>query len=98
MAAFLALVVFSFLIFLFFFMIIAALGSEQQEKISEKSVLHIKLDGRIQELHRDDPLEGLPLPGKQEGRIGLLQLKQSIAHARIGTRSRLPASISQRNA
>lgn len=82
MAAFLALVVFSFLIFVFFFAIIAALGSEQQEKISEKSVLHLKLDGRIQELQEEDPLEGLPLPGRETGKIGLLQLKQSIAHAR----------------
>jgi protease-4 len=82
MAAFLALVVFSFLVFAFFFVIIAALGSEQQEKISEKSVLHLELEGRISELQEEDPLEGLPLPGKEAGRIGLLQLKQSIAHAR----------------
>jgi protease IV len=82
MAAFLALVVFSIISFIFFFIIIAALGSEQKQTIKENSVLHLELDGRIQELQEDDPFEGLPLPGKEEGRIGLLQLKQAIAHAK----------------
>jgi protease-4 len=82
MAAFLALVAFSFLIFVFFFVIIAALGSEQQEKIAKNSVLHLRLDGQIKELQEEDPLANLPLPGRKAESIGLLQLKQSIAHAK----------------
>ncbi len=81
-AAFLALVAFSFLGVFFFIIILSALGSEKKETISAKSVLQIKLDGRIQELQADDPLEGIPLPGVESGKIGVLQLKQSIAHAK----------------
>jgi protease IV len=82
LAALLALFVFSFLIFLLFMGVVAALSSDQKEAIKENSVLHLKLDGRIQELQEEDPLSGLPLPGREAERIGLLQLKQSIAHAK----------------
>jgi protease IV len=81
-AALLALVVFSIMVVFIFGAIVAALGSEQKETIKENSVLQLELDGRIQELQEDDPLENLPLPGRERGKIGLLQLKQSIAHAK----------------
>jgi protease IV len=81
-AAFMALIAFSILVVVFFIAFIAALGSETKETIEANSVLHLELDGRIHELQEEDPLEGLPLPGREAGAIGLLQLKQSIAHAK----------------
>jgi protease IV len=81
-AALLALVVFSVLAFVFFIVIIAALGSDKKETIAANSVLQLELDGRFQELQEENPLAGLPFPGSEEEKIGLLQLKQAIAHAK----------------
>src|SRR5690606_11760949 len=46
------------------------------------SVLHLKLDGPITEMQREDALAGLPIPGVASGSVGLLQLKQAIAKAK----------------
>lgn len=87
MATFLALVIFSFLAFIFFFVIIAGsisnLAEEKAVTLTESSVLHLKLDGEITELQKDNPFEGLPIPGTSSTpNIGLLQLKQALHHAK----------------
>jgi protease IV len=81
-AALLALVVFCGLMLFALIGLIAVVGSEEKVLVHENSVLHLDLDDRIKELQEDNPLEGLPIPGNKSGAIGLLQLKQSIAHAK----------------
>lgn len=81
-ASLLALVVFSGLIVVLFIGIAAAIGSDQKVTIKENSVLQLKLDGRITELHEEDPFGDLPLPGNESGKVGLLQLKRAISHAK----------------
>src|SRR5260221_914854 len=53
-----------------------------QTAISDNSVLHLKLNGRITEMEVEDPFEGLPIPGADEQSIGLLQLKKVLEHAK----------------
>jgi protease-4 len=62
--------------------VIAALGSEKEVLVKDNSVLHLKLDAEITELQRENPLAGLPLPGGDVENVGLLQLKEAIAHAK----------------
>jgi protease IV len=81
-AALLALVVFCGLMLFALIGLIAIVGSEEKVLVHENSVLHLNLDDRIKELQEDNPLEGLPIPGNKSGAIGLLQLKQAIAHAK----------------
>jgi protease IV len=81
-AALLALFAFSFLAILFFIVMLASMGGEPKVIIKENSVLQLNLDGPIKELQEENPLEGLPLPGADDPAVGLLQLKQAIAHAK----------------
>lgn len=86
LAAFLALLVFSIVGFVFFLIVviggIGSLTEETKVAVSEKSVLHLKLDGSITELQQENPLEGLPIPGGDERNVGLLQLKHAIFQAK----------------
>lgn len=77
-----AMAVFCILAFIFFASVVAGLSSDQEVIIDDNSVLHLKLDARINELQEDDPLAGLPVVGGEVPKVGLLQLKQAIAHAR----------------
>src|SRR5436190_8780286 len=81
-----ALIVFCFLIFIFFSITISSLTSEKEVKISDNSVLHLKLDARIAELQPENPFAGLPILGSEVPVIGLLQLKQSIEQAKKDTK------------
>jgi protease-4 len=78
-----ALFLFCILSVFILFGIAASIGSSDKEVIvKDNSVLHLKLDGEITELQQENPLAGLPIPGGDVQNIGLLQLKESIAHAK----------------
>lgn len=77
-----ALIVFFFLTIVFFASLVAALSEDRQVVLEENSVLHLELDARITEMQQENPLAGLPIPGAEIRKIGLLQLKQAIAHAK----------------
>ena len=81
-ASLLALVILSALVFISFLIIISAMTAEKQVQVRPNTVLHLKLDGPINEMQRDDPLAGLPIPGAGEQNIGLMQLKQAIENAK----------------
>jgi len=72
-----------FLVIIFFSAAISSFSTDNaQTVISDNSVLHLKLNGRITEMEIEDPFEGLPIPGVEEQSIGLLQLKSALAHAK----------------
>lgn len=81
-ASLLALVIFSALVFISFLIIVSVMSAEKQVQVRPDTVLHLELDGPINELQRDDPLAGLPIPGAAEQNIGLMQLKQAIENAK----------------
>jgi protease IV len=62
--------------------VLSAIGSKNQIVVEDKSVLHLKLDAEISETQQENPLAGLPVPGGDDRNIGLLQLKNAIAHAK----------------
>ena len=82
LACLLALFIFSLLAFFIFAGLIGSLASEKEVVIADNSVLHLKLEGPITEMQREDPFAGLPIPGAQGAGVGLLQLKQAIAKAK----------------
>jgi protease-4 len=51
-------------------------------EVADNSVLHLKLNYPISEIEIENPFEGLPIPGADEGSMGLLSLKNSISHAK----------------
>jgi protease-4 len=81
LAAFVALIVFSFVAFIFLIGIIGGLAAEEEVVVAENSVLHLKLDAQITELQVENPLAGLPF-SSEVPKIGLLQLKDAIKHAK----------------
>lgn len=78
LGALVAMIVFALLIIA----VIAGMTGEKKVIIGSNSILHIDLDGPINELEVEDPLAGLPLPGTSEQNVGLLQLIRTIEHAR----------------
>lgn len=82
LACLLALVIFSLLAFFIFMGLVTSLASEKEVVVAENSVLHLKLEGPITEMQRENPLAGLPLPGVEGPGVGLLQLKQAIDKAK----------------
>jgi protease IV len=77
-----ALILFGLLTIVFFSILVSGMSEEKQAVIEENSVLHLKLDAQISELQRENPFAGLPIPGGDVVNIGILQLKESIAHAK----------------
>jgi protease IV len=77
-----AMILFGLLILIFFSVLVAGMSEDKQAIIEENSVLHLKLDAQISELQRENPLAGLPVPGGDVINIGILQLKEAIAHAK----------------
>lgn len=61
---------------------ISGLTEEKKVQVAENSILHLNLDGQITEMQQENPLAGLPIPGADLQKIGLMQLKQAIAHAK----------------
>jgi len=80
-AALLALLVFSIVIVVVLVAIVGKAASEKEVVLNDNSVLHLKLDGEITELQKDNFLEGLPFPGSDQNKVGLIQLKQAIKYA-----------------
>lgn len=62
--------------------LVAAFSEDSQVDVKNNSVLHLKIDGQINEQQVDNPLAGLPIPGTDEQNIGLIQLKEAIDHAK----------------
>ncbi|HPM30189.1 MAG TPA: signal peptide peptidase SppA [Chryseolinea sp.] len=81
-AAFLAMVAFVFVGFIFFLVLVASLSSSEEIIVKDNSVLHLKLDAQITELQLEDPFAGLPVLGSEIPNIGLMQLKQALDHAK----------------
>lgn len=81
LATFLALIVFSIAVVIFFSLIISAVGAREEVGVSENSVLRITLDKPIEEYEYEDPLAGFPLTLATNS-IGLIQLKQVLNNAK----------------
>lgn len=77
-----AMIVFAFLSIFIFSAIIGSMTSEKEVVVSDKSILHLKLDAEISELQKDNPFAGLPVPGGDQVNIGILQLKEAIQKAK----------------
>lgn len=85
MASFVGLILFTFFALIILFIIIGIASSEKEVEISDKSVLHLKLDQSIVERTADDPFANLPLFGS-DGNIGLIELKEAVRHAKTDQR------------
>ena len=71
------------LVIIFFAAAISNFSNDSaQTVITDNSVLHLKLNGRITEMEVEDLFEGLPIPGADDQSIGLLQLKKVLEHAK----------------
>jgi protease IV len=85
-ASLLALIAFSILSFIFLIIVLvglgSAIGSEPEVNVKDNSVLMLELDAPIRELQADNPLEGLPIPAGGQSAMGLLQIKDALAHAK----------------
>jgi protease-4 len=82
LAAFLALVIFSFLSFILFVTVLVGLSGSDEVVIHPNTVLHLKLDVEITEREYSNPLAGLPIVGQADvPGIGLIELKETIRHA-----------------
>ncbi|WKN40531.1 signal peptide peptidase SppA [Tunicatimonas pelagia] len=82
LATLVGLILFFGLIFAIFGGIIAAASQEPEVEVKENSVLHLKLNKPIVERKMDDPFSELPLPGFDDGTIGLLQIRSAIQAAK----------------
>lgn len=61
-------------------LVVTALTAEKEVSVDDNSVLQLRLTAPISEMEVDEPLAEL-FPGAEQS-IGLIQLKQSIAHAK----------------
>ncbi len=77
-----AMIVLFFLAIAFFSAMISGMSNDKTVVVKDNSVLHLELDAQITELTVENPLAGLPVPGGDVRRIGLLALKQAIDHAK----------------
>lgn len=77
-----AMIAFSVIGFFLFVGMLGNLQSEEKVVVNDNSVLHLRLDAQFSELQPDLPFEGIPGFGPTVPRIGLLQLKESIANAK----------------
>lgn len=77
-----AMIAFFFLTIIFFSALVSGLSEDKQVQVSDNSVLHLELDAQVNELEVDNPLAGLPVPGGDVRKVGLLHLKQAIEHAK----------------
>ncbi len=82
LGALVAMIVFSMIAVFFVIGLVSSAGSDDKVVIADNSVLHLKLDAQINELQQDDPFAGLPVLGNSVPKIGLLQLKEAIQHAK----------------
>lgn len=82
LGALLAMIAVTILSFIFISVLVAGLSEDKAVTIKDNSVLHLKLDAEFVERVPDDPLAELPVFGTGAKRIGLLQLKEAINHAK----------------
>src|SRR5688572_18683094 len=82
LGALVAMIVFAVLVVFFIGALVTSASSDEQTVIPDNSVLHLKLDAQISELQQEDPFAGVPVVGGSVPKIGLLQLKQAIKHAK----------------
>ena len=83
LATLVGLFIFTFLGFVILIGIVSALSSTEEVTITERSVLHLKLNKAIVERKSEDPLEALSeVLGEGQGSIGLKELKETIAAAK----------------
>lgn len=82
LGALVAMIIFFFIGLIFIISLVSGVSEEKEAVIADNSVLHLKLDAEISELQRENPLAGLPVPGGDVMNIGILQLKEAIAHAK----------------
>lgn len=77
-----AMIVFFFLSIFLIGGLVSGLQDEKEVVLDDNSVLHLELDAQINEMQQENPLAGLPIPGADVRKIGLLQLKLAIANAK----------------
>ncbi len=77
-----AMLVFFFLSIFLISAIVSGLSEDKKVEVSDNSVLHLELDAQFTEMQQENPFAGLPVPGGDIRKVGLLQLKQSIRHAK----------------
>lgn len=82
LGALLAFVLFFLLLIVFFSALISSVSDDKTVAINNNSVLHLKLDAEFVEQAAENPFESLPIVGGGAKRIGLLQLKDAIQHAK----------------
>jgi protease-4 len=80
-ASFLALVVFSTMIFVFFIVIISALEDSDKFSVKSNSVLKISLTQQLADRDFDDPFAKFSFTGGNENRIGIIDLKKALNKA-----------------
>lgn len=81
-ASFLALVVFSIISVVLFFLLLGAMAAQDEVVVLNNSVLHLNLDVQITEQEIENPFGDLPVLGNEINNIGLLQFRDVIAHAK----------------
>ncbi|MDQ2657672.1 MAG: signal peptide peptidase SppA [Bacteroidota bacterium] len=77
-----AMLVFFFLSIFLISAMVSGLSDDKKVEVSDNSVLHLELDAQVTEMQQENPFAGLPVPGGDVRKVGLLQLKQSIRHAK----------------
>ena len=77
-----AMIVLFFLTIILVSAVISGMSEDKKVTIADNSVLHLELDAQINELQQENPLAGLPVPGGEVRKVGLLNLKQAIRHAK----------------
>jgi protease IV len=82
LGAFVAMILVALLFVFVLIGFVSGVSEEKQTVVQENSVLHLKLDAEVNEMQRENPLAGLPVPGGDARNIGVLQLKESLAHAK----------------
>ena len=80
-AAFLALAVFSTMIFVFFIVILSAMDDSEKFSVKSNSVLKISLTQPLADRDFDDPLAKFSLAGGSVNRIGIVDLRKALSQA-----------------
>jgi protease-4 len=82
LAALLALTVFTIGGFMFLSIIIAALDQEDKVDVKDNSVLIINLNKPLADRELDDPLSNLSFAGSNLNRLGVIDIRQALNHAK----------------
>ncbi|UII21075.1 signal peptide peptidase SppA [Fulvivirga ligni] len=82
LAAFLALIVFTGIGFVLFLVVVSAFSAEEKVSVSDKSILHLKLNRPISEVEFENPFAEIGVIATSPNTIGLVQLKECIKNAK----------------